>query len=230
MSAREHSFDRLAGVPTHYARQPVAAYGTIGKPRAFHCTDAFFIKLDRCFAELWRVCPQGQARAVVSAGAHVNKAGKHGEGRAFDLDAIHWSSKTFVTKEFNADRKFYLGVEAVLRKHFGTVLAYRYNRAHQDHFHIDDGASVGYRTVRTVTLFVQGVCQDLLGMTFDGGVDGKSGSATRGALDKACTELGVAKPLTSAANWLAFLDAVARRGMAGSTSSRLPADYDCTVH
>jgi hypothetical protein len=159
----------------------------------------------------------------------VNKSGYHGMGRAFDLDAIFWPGKTFVTKQFEDYPNFYLAVEAILRKHFGTVLAYNYNQAHRDHFHIDDGTGVGFRTVRTVTLFVQGVCYYILGKRFRGNVDGDYGSATRTVLDEACSELGVPTPLTTSANWNQFLDAVAERGFRERRSSR-PADYDCVRH
>ncbi|MCP5426170.1 MAG: hypothetical protein H6970_14045 [Gammaproteobacteria bacterium] len=230
MSEREKAFNTIGTVPVHYARNPVAPYGTIGKQRTFHCTNAFYTKLETCFNELWRVCPNGRPQAIVSAGAYVNKSGYHGMGRAFDLDAIFWPGRTFVTNRFEDYPSFYLGVEAILRKHFGTVLAYNYNRAHRDHFHIDDGGGVGFRTVRTVTLFVQGVCYYMLGKRFRGNVDGDYGSATRTVLDEACTEFGVPKTLSSLSNWNQFLDAVARRAFAGQGSSRLPADYDCTRH
>lgn len=212
MSAREHAFNSVGGVPTHYARQPVAPYGTIGVARAFHCTRAFFSKLDACFQELWRVSPHGRALAVVSAGAYVDKPGAHGQGRAFDIDAIFWPGKTLVTRNFPTDQNYYLGVEAVLRKHFGVVLDYNYNAAHRDHFHIDDSVSVGFSRARSHTLFMQAVCSHIFGKSFRGGVDGAFGSGTQGALDEVCAELGVATPLTVLANWNNFLDAVARRG------------------
>ena len=144
MSAGEHAFNVVGGVPTNYARHPVAVYGTIGVPRTFHCTHAFFSKLDACFQELWRVSPHSRAQAVVSAGAHVQKPGAHGQGRAFDIDAIFWPGKTLVTRNFPTDQNYYLGVEAVLRKHFGVVLDYNYNAAHRDHFHVDDTVHVGF--------------------------------------------------------------------------------------
>jgi hypothetical protein len=165
--------------------------------------------------------------AVVSAGAQVEKAGYHGHGRAFDIDAIFWSGKTLVTRDFPSDQKYYLGVEAVLRKHFGVVLDYNYNAAHRDHFHIDDSVGVGFSRARSHTLFMQAVCLHIFGKSFRGGVDGDFGSGTQGALDEVCGELGVATPLTVLANWNSFLDAVARRGMAVG-GGRLPADHQCT--
>jgi len=229
MSAREHAFNTVGGVPVHYARQPVAAYGTIGVPRTFHCTHNFFNKLDACFQELWRASPHGRANAVVSAGAQVTKPGAHGNGRAFDIDAIFWGGKTLVTRQFPTDTNYYLGVEAVLRKHFGVVLDYNYNAAHQDHFHVDDTVAVGFSRARSHTLFMQAVCYHIFGKRFRGNVDGDFGSGTQTALDEVCAELGVATPLTVLSNWNSFLDRVAARGMGvTAASSRLPADHQCT--
>ena len=227
MSATEKSFNTISLVPTHYARQPVAAYGTIGRQHTFRCTNDFYRKLEAFFNELWRVYPYGRAQAIVSAGAYVNKSGYHGMGRAFDLDAIFWPGKTFITNRFEEYPDFYLGVEAVLRKHFGTVLAYNYNPQHRDHFHIDDGTSVGFRTTRSHTLFVQGVCYYMLGMRFTGNVDGGYGSATRTALEEACQELGVSTPLSTLSNWNQFLDAAARRGLGETRGTPRAADHDC---
>lgn len=229
MSATEKTFNTIGAVPVNYARNPVAPYGTLGRQHNFRCTNTFYSKLETCFAELWRVCPYGQPQAVVSAGAYVNKSGYHGMGRAFDLDAIFWPGRTFVTNRFDDYPNFYLGVEAILRKHFGTVLAYNYNHAHRDHFHIDDGTSVGFRTTRSITLFVQGVCFYILGKRFRGNVDGDYGTATRAVLEEACNELHVPTPLTAQTNWNKFLDAVARFVFRDERHTR-PNDYDCTRH
>ncbi len=210
---REHAFTTLGGVPVNYDRAPVAAYGTVGVGRTFHCTHAFYAKLDACFTELWRVCPEGRPMAVASAGAQVAKSGQHGLGRAFDLDGIFWPGKSFVTKKFPEDPAYYLGVEAILRKHFGIVLDYNYNSAHRDHFHIDDGSTVGYKTTRSHTVFVQAACFHVMDIEVKGGIDGVSGKNTRTALDAACAKLGVSTPLTTPANWLAFLDGIATTGM-----------------
>lgn len=222
MPADEHRFTTVGGVPVHYDRQSRAQYGTKGKACTMRCTHAFYRKLDACFSELWRVSPNGRAQVVTSAGAYVNKSGYHGYGRAFDLDGIFWSGRTFITNNFPSYPNYYLGVEAVLRKHFGTVLAYNFNNAHHDHFHFDDGTSVGFRKkARSVVLFVQGVCYYIFGMRFRGNVDGKWGDATDEALKEACRQLGVPTPLTTLANWNRFLDAVALKGM-GVTVINMP--------
>src|SRR3712207_3372990 len=118
MSATEHAFDMLAQVPTHYAREPVAPYGTRGVRRTFHCTHDFFARLEACFNELWAVAPLGQPEVLVSAGAHAEKPGEHGRGEAFDLDALFWPGRAFVTENMLRYPAFYLAIEAVLRRHF----------------------------------------------------------------------------------------------------------------
>lgn len=139
-----NSFEKLAGVPVHYGRAPNAGYGTRGIPYTFHCTEPFEAKLQAFFEELWAVCPLEEAEVVTSAGAYVDKGGMHGKGRAFDIDGIFWTEKTFITNQYPSDRRFYLAVESVLRKHFGTVLNYKFNAAHQDHFHISDRGDPGF--------------------------------------------------------------------------------------
>lgn len=144
MSRPENSFDELAGVPVHYDRSSEAGYGTRGIPFTAHCTESFEDTLNNAFEELWEVCPLGEAAVITSAGAYVDKPGMHGKGRAFDIDGIFWANKTFITKQYPSDRPFYLAVESVLRKHFGTVLNYQYDEAHQDHFHVSTRGEPGF--------------------------------------------------------------------------------------
>ena len=140
---------------------------------------------------------------------------------------IFWPGKTFITNRFPEYPEYYLGVEAILRKHFGIVLAYNYNRAHRDHFHIDDGRRPGFGRARSHTLFLQGVCWYILGKRFRGGVDGDFGNASRTVLDEACAELGAPTPLSNRDNYNLLLDIVARRGIGVSAAGGLPADRDC---
>jgi len=149
------TFTELAGVPVHYDRlSPPFQYGSRGKPLSFKATPKFKQKLDSCFSEIWRVL--GNAEVITTAGAYVHKPGMHGKGRAFDLDGIFWKDKQLVTARFHEYPKLYLSVEAILRRHFGTVLNYFYNPAHRDHFHFDDGSPVGFTASSpSRTLFVR---------------------------------------------------------------------------
>lgn len=193
MSRPDNTFDKLAGVPVHYDRypDPEYGYGTRGKPNTWHCTEAFEQKLVEALEELWELCPLGRAEVITTAGAYVNKPGLHGKGRGFDVDGIFWSDRTFVTKNYPNDRPFYLAVEAVFRKHFGTVLNYEYNVDHQDHLHIDDGSETGFvpeHRSRVLSL------QMALTHVFERPVtiDGLIGPETNGAAREVLTELELA--------------------------------------
>lgn len=156
-------FKKLAGIPVHYARPPLAPYGTKGVEYKFFSEKDFEEKLNTAFSELFERAQLEKPEVITSAGAYVNKSGYHGRARAFDLDGIFWKDKVFITKNYPSDKSFYLGVEAVLRKHFGTVLNYNYNRAHQDHFHIDDGTEIGFNTAsKSKVLFVQDSLSQIL--------------------------------------------------------------------
>lgn len=218
-----NTFDEIAGVPVHYDRfpNPQFGYGTRGKPLTWHCTEPFEQKLDDAFAELWEVCPLGQAEVITTAGAYVNKPGMHGQGRGFDVDGIFWDTRTFVTKNYPEDRPFYLAVEAILRKHFGTVLNYEYNKDHEDHLHIDDGTEPGFvARHRSRVLFLQMALAHVFRHPVT--IDGVFGPETSDAAADLLVELdlaaredvdrvhSVADALDDA--WLPLLDRVAQEG------------------
>jgi hypothetical protein len=209
-------------VPLHYDRLP-GQYGTRGQPRRFFMTADFHSKLEACFSELWGLCPLGSAEVIATAGAWVEKPGAHGAGRAFDLDALFWPDRTFITLHYPNDRGVYLAVEAVLRRYFGTVLNFEYNAAHRDHFHVDDLTAVGFvRQHRSRVLFVQMVLRDLFGRPIE--LDGRWGPQTAGAVAAVLHRhgLGDANNPSDAAEvgdllaaaWLPFLSVVARTGFA----------------
>lgn len=233
MSRPSHSFVEIAGVPTHYDRftDPRFAYGTRGKLTRFHATEAFAKKLDRAFQELWKVCPLGKAEVIASAGAYVEKPGAHGKGRGFDIDGIFWKDKSFVTLHYPQDRRFYLGVEAVLRKHFGNVLNYEYNRDHHDHFHVDDLTEPSFRTSsRARVAFLQMALTYLFNRPV--GIDGKIGSETNRAARAVLAQLGLAKVedvirddalhAKLAQVWPKFLDKAAQAAFADLTAAPAP--------
>jgi len=102
----------------------------------------------------------------------------------------------------------YLGVEAVLRKHFGTVLDWHYNQAHRDHWHVDDGTPVGYDDrSRSRVLFLQASLQQVFGHSIV--VDGIAGPQTRRSSSEALRELSIEGALNTLDTWIAYLDAVA---------------------
>jgi hypothetical protein len=212
MSRPDNSFKELAGVPVHYDRWgDPHGYGSRGKPYTFHATVDFQDSLEAFFSELWSVCPWGRAEVICSAGAWVNKAGYHGLGSAFDLDCIHWGKKIFITNDYNKDTICYLGVESILRKHFPTVLNYKYNCSHQDHFHFqDDGYEIAFSPgSKSSTLFIQMALSEIYDNVVE--IDGAYGPETRGALQSVLAQLNIDHDLSQPENWLAFLTQTAEK-------------------
>lgn len=178
------TFDNIDGVPIYYARQPVAPYGTKGKgPRKVRLEKNFHLELAACLTDLWITHPWGKPEALVSGGCYVEKAGRHGEGRAIDIDAIWWAAAPqfpLVTKSALKYPVLYLGVEAILRKHLGMVLNFWYNQAHEDHWHCDNGTPLGFRSSsRNQILFIQAALTYVHKHILD--IDGVLGNKTRDA-------------------------------------------------
>ncbi|MFN6956077.1 MAG: extensin family protein [Acetobacteraceae bacterium] len=202
-------FSRLADVPLHYDRFEEASgfgYGTRGKPLTFRAVEGFVDAMEALFQDLFQRVPGrfGAAEVIATAGAYVDKPGYHGLGRAFDLDALFFTKRDFVTLNFPSDPYFYLAVESVIRMHFGTVLNYDYDPAHRDHFHFDDGSAIGWKKyAKSHVVFVQNVLNHCYGMKVD--VDGVFGPSSAQALGAVLSELGIGA-ISNKANWLAFLD------------------------
>lgn len=208
MARPANFFRTLDGVPVRYDRTAQAPYGSHGIQYDFHATEELEGVLDRCFAEIWEKCPLGKGNIIISAGAWVDKPGKHGTGEAFDLDGIHWDEKSFICLDYPSDPSFYLGIEAILRKHLPTVLDYNYNTDHHDHLHIDLGGSIGFRTnSQARVFFLQAALTHVLNIPV--GIDGDWGTETSGATEVALERLGISGALTERPVWLQFLDRVA---------------------
>ncbi len=204
MSRPQNYFKELSAVPVHYARPPIAPYATRGKPYRFYTTKPFEGKLTACFDELWTVCPLGKAEVITSAGAYVDKPGYHSKGRGFDLDAIFWKQRDFVTLDYPSDPVFYLGIEAIIRRHFGTVLNYLYNRAHRDHFHIDDGTPVKFSSQSTSrVLFIQAALTYIHDIPVI--IDGVYGQQTSTAIKDILARIGSSGKIETIATWKKFL-------------------------
>lgn len=204
MPANSHAFDAIDSVPVHYAREPIAPYGSRGIHRTFWCDEDLMGPLGDLIREIKENSPPGfgALECVTSAGAFVDKPGQHGRGKAFDLDGLFWENISLIATEQETKTALYLAVQALCNRHFGVVLGFNYNRAHQDHLHFDLGRSVRFRTVQSVTYFVQEAVNALYGESI--AVDGEWGSQTSGALTRVRNRLGVG-PLSNADNWRAFL-------------------------
>lgn len=227
MARPNNFFKTLNGVPVHYDRLPLAAYGSRGVPYDFYATRDFENKLDAFFAELEAVCPLGRPEVITSGGAWVDKPLYHGSGEAFDLDGIHWADKRFVTREFPNDRRFYVGVEALLRKHFPTVLNYYFNQAHEDHFHIDLGGQLAFNRVRNKVLFLQSALTHVMEMPV--AIDGGWGTETAGATANALAKLNISGQLENLDTWRQFLAAISARAFGETISETVPTGKRVTV-
>jgi hypothetical protein len=218
MPRPNNSFASLTGVPVHYDRRFSGDYGTRGAPAKFFATTELQQQLEAFFDELWQVCPLGKAEVITTAGAWVEKPDSfHATGEAFDLDGIFWANKNFVTLRYPEDKKFYLGVEAVLRKHFGQVLDFHYNSSHRDHFHIDLGQEVGFRRAPSLIKFLQAALNDVFQDSVD--IDGRYGDQTDGALNRVLQQLGITGGLGVGNTWMRFLTETAQAAFARPEAS-----------
>jgi hypothetical protein len=204
-------FNSIAGVPVHYARSPVADYGTKGKQYTFYCNDKFFEKLESFVMEF--SARFGKPEVITSAGAYVAKSGWHGKGMAFDFDGFFWKDTKFVTLDgYKTDPTFYMAVEALLRKHFGMVLGWLYNAAHRDHWHVDSGTPVSFNEyAKSNVRFIQGVITHIHEKPCV--IDGIWGFNTSKLVDEMLEKYGlrhkgIAPEVNLKQDWLKFLDAV----------------------
>jgi Fungal chitosanase of glycosyl hydrolase group 75/Extensin-like protein C-terminus/Bacterial Ig domain len=213
-------FTSIDGVKVHYDRRNASDYGTRGAAADFFAETSFISKLNDCFNELWKVCPLGKADLITSAGAFVNRppapGDNHALARAFDLDGIFWPSRTFITLNDGfkgGDRKFYFGVEAILKKHFGVVLDYEFNADHRDHFHLDDSRKVDFDPGATSkVVFLQGALVHVMGLSIGStGIDGDFGPSTQNALATALGQLRITGSINTRAVWLEFLSKIAAK-------------------
>jgi hypothetical protein len=175
------SFKHLAGVPVHYDRDRPQDYGTKGRQLTYEAQPDFIDRLDSAFEELWTVF--GKADIILTAGAYVDKPGWHGRGLAFDLDGILWPDKTMIAGSYPNHPRLYLGIEAVLRRHMGTVLDWYYNKAHRDHWHMQWDGRQEFLGASSQTYFLQAALTYVFGEVV--AIDGVYGPHTRDALSRA---------------------------------------------
>ncbi len=203
------TINQINGIPLHYARTPQHPYGTIGRQRNFSIEDTFHEALKACFTELFETCPLGIPNAITCAGIQVNKPGQHGQGRAFDLDAIFWEDYTLITRNFHQDKILYLGIESYLRKHFGIVLNYFYNNDHKDHWHVDNSHRLPFNTnSRSKVLYLQLTLNYIYDIPIL--IDGFWGPQTAGAVAEVFHLLDIEGEISTAEHWMEYLDMTGR--------------------
>ncbi|ETR68771.1 MAG: hypothetical protein OMM_04362 [Candidatus Magnetoglobus multicellularis str. Araruama] len=219
MTRPNNYFKSLGGVRVHYDRFPDAPYGSPGKPYNFYADKQFQKELDSFFYELWEVCPYGQAVVITSAGTYVSKPGYHGKGRAFDLDAIFWQDNDLIMINYPNQPFLYLGIESVLRKHFGTVLTYNYNKSHRDHIHIDNGSPVlFYTSSKSRVLFVQSLMNHIFEVPVT--IDGIWGPETESSVDYVMHSLDLEGNIRDLNTWLTFLTLSSHRAFLKCVSNQ----------
>ena len=207
----ETSYRELAGIPLHYARPPIGAYGSRGQQRTFSSTIELRDALEACLEELTSACPMGRPEVVTTAGIFVNKPGQHGNGLAVDIDGIFWPERDFVTDFYPTDKVFYLAVESILRRHFGIVLNYLYNTDHHDHFHIDLSSPVDFFTTsRSRVLYLQASLTHIHDTPVV--IDGIWGNQTDGATKQVLSDLSLSSDITHATTWKTYLSKTAALG------------------
>jgi len=196
--------NKINGSALHYARTSAHPYGTRGVKTNFWLEAKFLKQLEAAFRETFRNCPLGKPEVITTAGAFVNKPGSHGRGTAFDFDGAFWKNYTLVATSFPTDFELYLGIESYLRRHFGIVLNYKYNRAHEDHWHIDNSVTVNFSTrSRSKVLYLQMTLAHIYNLEVV--MDGLWGPQTRAAHKLMAAKIRIPAGTNKTA-WLKYLE------------------------
>lgn len=224
-------FDSAGGVPCYYARVN-AAYGDLSlctKSRIRRCTGPFLQRLSAMVQEINWVCygALGELQAITSGGAWVPISKKrpkedwHTIGSAYDLGGLHWKHHILTCLEVSKGPReidqylIYLAVESVIRKHFGTCLGIHYNTAHSNHWHIDPGTKVGYRSKgfgsKTRVRYLQEIMTVVWGIDC-GNPNGVEGPKTSKAIKELRGELALGV-LTDQNAWLQLLTVTSLKAM-----------------
>lgn len=146
-------------------------------------------------------------------------SGYHPRARAVDLTHIRFSNGYYFDANWSwrqntYHKRRYLAVWAQCRRYVGTVLTYRYNTAHYDHIHFDNGVSATYirTSAHTDTTLVQEACNLLNGESL--GVDGAWGSLTEAAYQRLLGKFNMKcyNPKTSSSHAKIFLAHIVKHG------------------
>lgn len=216
----------VAGVPVHYARNLNPSLRNPGRHiTRWRSTPEFKQKLDAMFEELWSVCPLGRADVIVTAGAFVDRnvagSGKksaHASGRAFDVDGIVWHptetrpGHELYAIDFASQPSFYWGVSGIFNRHLRHVLHAAYNRAHHDHYHVEDTRAPTFSAgSRSLVAHLQHALTHVhqRPVALDGSFGQKTEAATREVLER----LDISGWITAGDVWRQFNLETAKVGM-----------------
>ena len=201
-------FSEIAGVPVHWQR-----WDNIGLR---NIDPGFLAELSCALDSLWRVCPWGNAEAILSHGAYVNKPGWHGRGKALDLTGIRWPGQVpFVCGHTadNDDWLRYIGIEATLRRFIPQVLGWHEKSGrHRHHWHLDARPVQGFQVTSHVDVcFAQDAITKVWGEYLQ--VDGLWGRKSRSAMARLMRDTGI-EDFSTESGWEDFLQRTAMRSFA----------------
>lgn len=204
-------------------------YEGSGRPTSFRYNPGFYQQCETWLAFYYSHTPNNWLTPfdVWCDGVYVDKAGMHGQGRAFDLTRIYAIVSGTRVKTFDAHydewhklsegptkalvRKRYWATVASLNYHFTYVIHYLWDSVHETHVHFDNqvsgsGLGVFSTSHRVQVLSTQAVLRYVFG--YSTGIDGSFGPQTDSHSRDVLAKLGRSGGLTtSAANWRAFNEA-----------------------
>ncbi|WP_299508404.1 extensin family protein [uncultured Roseobacter sp.] len=204
----------MGGVPILYDRRPPSNYGVGGIAYRPYIEEDFGKECETCFSDMFETLDSDfglETVAILTGGVSrrptSGRRSYHHQSRAFDLDGLLFEQgNRWVADTFPTDPYIYLAIESVVRRQFGTVLAYDYNATHEDHIHFDNGTSPGFNTMAKSRIqFVQNCSVYLFDQVIS--VDGVYGPDTRDAISDIREELSLGT-FTEIDNWQAFLEIV----------------------
>jgi hypothetical protein len=213
------TFTSVGGVQINYDRDSHKDYGTRGRPitSGGPVTPEFFAALSRWMAELKISCPWGVPQLLVTGGIKGDGHGRHGEGRAIDVDGLWWADREIVALNAEKQPLLYLAVDATLRLYFGVVLDFWYNLQHRDHWHVDDAQAPGWQPTRSRVVFMQAALNHVWGVKPELVIDGVFGPRTAAAASAVLAQLPSKDGLPGLpGQWGEFLLATAANGFGRS--------------
>ncbi|MXN65724.1 hypothetical protein GR183_12485 [Stappia sp. GBMRC 2046] len=207
--------DNISGISLFYDRFKSGSYGNEAVAMRPFIDQKFFGICEKAVATIRDALSKGEyeIKQIWSGGVGRSGNGRsyHHKNRAFDLDALIFADNTKWVANTFPDRPYiYLAIEACLRTKFGTVLNYDYNKAHEDHFHFDNGTTVRFkREARSHVLFLQHTLMKLFNQDIgESGADGIFGPDTDAALSRVRKQINIGG-LSGKQNWLRYLEVCA---------------------
>lgn len=207
----------LGGVKLIYDRGPGGP-----KETTFPVDHDFAAKLERTLAVIVSRVPDefGPLRSISSAGMFTDKPDSlHAVGRACDWDMLTFQNVTIAPVRRDhaspdlAVRRRYWSMAALCRSSSAYVLHAKFNAAHEDHIHQDDGAMTAFDAGSPTTVkLVQEICNVIFRTEPRLQVDGDFGQDTRTAVQEALAALGLDGDLSSMTTWRRFLRRSGRLG------------------